>query len=58
MSAKTQQSYSSLKSAFRYRKEFVQGCSCKAAEYQPPAGGDKKAEAPAAPGATARLKAQ
>src|SRR5205085_711007 len=58
VSASSQQPYTSLKSAWRYRKEFVQGCSCKAAEYQPPAGGDKKAEVPAAPGgpsATARL---
>ena len=62
VSAGSQQPYTSLKSAWRYRKEFVQGCSCKSAEYQPPAGGDKKAEAPAAPGsgagALARLKAQ
>ena len=60
VSAGSQQPYTSLKSAWRYRKEFVQGCSCKAAEYQPPAGGDRKAEAPMAPGpgATARLKAQ
>jgi hypothetical protein len=58
VSASNQQPYTSLKSAWRYRKEFVQGCSCKAAEYQPPAGGDKKAEAPATPAgpsATARL---
>jgi hypothetical protein len=61
VSVGSQQPYTSLKSAWRYRKEFVQGCSCKAAEYQPPPGGDKKAEAPAAPGGpntTARLKAQ
>ena len=61
VSASNQQPYTSLKSAWRYRKEFVQGCSCKAAEYQPPAGGDKKAEAPATPGgpsATARLNAK
>lgn len=44
VSARTQQPYSSLKTAFRYRKEFVQGCSCKQAEYSPqPA--DKKADA-------------
>ena len=35
ISAKSQQPYSSLKTAFRYRKEFVQGCSCKEAEYVP-----------------------
>lgn len=47
--------YTKLKTAFRYRKEYVQGCSCKAAEYvpqtpmpgAPPAG--KRAEAPAQP---------
>ncbi len=45
-SVKSQQSYTSLRTAFRYQKEFVSGCSCKEAEYVPPAG-DKKAEAPA-----------
>jgi hypothetical protein len=44
LSASNQQPYSSLKSAFRYRKEFVQGCSCKQAEYKP--GPEKKADAP------------
>jgi hypothetical protein len=45
VSASTQQPYTSLKSAFRYRKEFVQGCSCKQAEYTPmPA--ERKTEAP------------
>jgi hypothetical protein len=29
------QPYTSLKSAFRYRKEYVPGCSCKQAEYKP-----------------------
>ena len=48
VSVGNQQPYTSLKSAWRYRKEFVQGCSCKAAEYKP--GPEKKAEAqPAAP---------
>ncbi len=43
--------YTSLKSAFRYRKEYVSGCSCKQAEYTPsPADqGERKAEATAAP---------
>ncbi len=54
MSLKAQEPYTRLKSAFRYRKEYVQGCSCKEAEYVPPAGsaplpgvpagGDKRAE--------------
>jgi hypothetical protein len=39
----SQLSYTSLKTAFRYRKEFVQGCSCKQAEYDPSI--EKKAEA-------------
>ena len=38
VSAKSQEPYTRLKSAFRYRKEYVQGCSCKEAEYVPPAG--------------------
>ena len=53
MSLKAQEPYTRLKAAFRYRKEYVQGCSCKEAEYVPPAGtaplpvapsGDKRAE--------------
>lgn len=35
MSIAGNQPYTSLKSAFRYRKEYVQGCSCKQAEYTP-----------------------
>jgi hypothetical protein len=50
VSHKTRQPYTALKSAFRYRKEYVQGCSCKQAEYvpQPPpaAPTDRRAEAP------------
>lgn len=62
VSAGNQQPYNSLKSAWRYRKEFVQGCSCKSAEYQPQPGTEKKAEAPPAspadrPGTTARYNA-
>ena len=51
VSVATQQPYTSLKSAWRYRKEFVQGCSCKEAEYVPAQGsGEKKADAaPALP---------
>jgi hypothetical protein len=47
VSVTSQQPYTSLKVAFRYRKEFVPGCSCKQAEYK--AGTEKKAEAPTAP---------
>jgi hypothetical protein len=44
------QPYMSLKSAFRYRKEYVPGCSCKQAEYKPDAdkGLGKKADLPPA----------
>ena len=47
MSVGERRPYTSLKTAFRYRKEYVQGCSCKQAEYTPsPADqGDRKAEA-------------
>lgn len=46
LSVNERRPYTSLKSAFRYRKEYVQGCSCKQAEYTPsPADqGDRKAE--------------
>jgi hypothetical protein len=50
---KTQEAYTKLKYAFRYRKEYVSGCSCKTAEYVPADGsGAKKAEnaVPGAPG--------
>lgn len=30
--------YKQLKTAFRYRKEYINGCSCKMAEYQPEPG--------------------
>lgn len=36
--------YTNLKTAFRYRKEYVNGCSCKQAEYLPPATAGRKAE--------------
>ena len=64
MSVKSQEPYTNLRTAFRYRKEYVQGCSCKQAEYVPqtpippgatppagtgPAPGDRRAEAPPAP---------
>jgi hypothetical protein len=51
MSFGSQQPYTSLKTAFRYRKEFVNGCSCKQAEFNPELmekGAErKKAEVPA-----------
>jgi hypothetical protein len=41
------QPYTSLKTAFRYRKEFIQGCSCKQAEYSPAVDNKKADAAPA-----------
>jgi hypothetical protein len=42
---KSQEPYTHLKVAFRYRKEYVNGCSCKEAEFVPAAGTpEKKAE--------------
>ncbi len=47
VSYSTRQPYTSLKTAFRYRKEYVQGCSCKQAEYNPEVDQpQKRAEAP------------
>ena len=55
VSHRTRQPYNSLKAAFRYRKEFVQGCSCKQAEYAPDAThSDRRAEAPAPATAASR----
>ncbi len=43
--------YTKLNTAFRYRKEYVKGCSCKLAEYTPPgaAGPQSKPGQPAGP---------
>ena len=50
---KTQEAYTKLRVAFRYRKEFVNGCSCKEAEFVPSsATPDKKAETGGTSGAT------
>ena len=47
--------YTKLKSAFRYRKEYVNGCSCKEAEYVPPVTADQKSgDASGATGSTGR----
>jgi hypothetical protein len=51
-SAKNKTAYTSLKTAFRYRKEYVPGCSCKEAEYVP-AAGEKRADVPQTPAAMA-----
>ena len=59
ISHKTRQPYTTLRTAFRFRKEFVAGCSCKASEYIPPgasapqpalAAGDRRFEAQPAAG--------
>jgi hypothetical protein len=57
VSVSTQQPYTSLKSAWRYRKEYVPGCSCKQAEYNPQQL-EKKAQAapPATPAPTRRAE--
>ncbi|MDH4983006.1 DUF2865 domain-containing protein [Hyphomicrobium sp. D-2] len=38
VSFSSQEPYTRLRTAFRYRKELVKGCSCKEAEYVPPEG--------------------
>lgn len=56
----SQQPYTSLKTAFRYRKELVRGCSCKEAEYVAPEttpGQEKRAGAEATTGWEARSDA-
>lgn len=58
VSSDGQRAYSDLANAWRYRKEFVKGCSCKTAEYDPneialaneKAGAEKSQNAPAGPG--------
>lgn len=50
VSSDGRQAYADLPNAWRYRKEFVKGCSCKEAEYDPTeiATANEKAEAEAA----------
>jgi Protein of unknown function (DUF2865) len=43
---RSQEPYTTLKTAFRYRKELVPGCSCKQAEYLPPDASGSPASAP------------
>lgn len=38
VAARSNEQYTHLKTAFRYRKEYVQGCSCKISEFVPEAG--------------------
>jgi hypothetical protein len=54
---RSQEPYTSLKTAFRYRKELVKGCSCKEAEYvapDAPADQGKRADSGAPTGWEAR----
>jgi hypothetical protein len=55
----TRAPYKSLKVAFRYRKEYVNGCSCKEAEYKPAddAAAGQKTGALQTRGATAKTSA-
>ncbi|MGI9426913.1 MAG: DUF2865 domain-containing protein [Hyphomicrobiaceae bacterium] len=48
VSQRTQLPYSELKSAFKYRKEYVPGCSCKASEYVAADASNQIAPAPSA----------
>ncbi len=54
----SQTPYTNLKSAFRYRKEFVQGCSCKDGEYDSASQSEKKADASGAGGQRATPAAE
>ena len=60
VSHREQLPYAELKTAFRYRKEYVAGCSCKQAEYVPSDGSSlpQKAAAPAGAGAAPGAPAQ
>jgi hypothetical protein len=50
---KSQEAYTKLKFAFRYRKEIVKGCSCKQAEYVP-ADGSAPKKAESGPGSSSK----
>ncbi|MEZ5842266.1 MAG: DUF2865 domain-containing protein [Hyphomicrobiaceae bacterium] len=55
VSQRSSTAYTSLRTAFKYRKEYVKGCSCKVAEYAPdqlPPGTPQRAEAPATGGSS------
>lgn len=53
VSHKTRQPYSTLRTAFRFKREFVNGCSCKATEFTP-----SPDAAPGAPPSGRRADAQ
>lgn len=57
LSASGQQPYTSLKSAFLYRKQFVPGCSCKQAEYKQSTDRKADVQTPAPAGPNVRLGA-
>lgn len=50
--------YSQLPNAFRYRKEYVKGCSCKQAEFNPAEVGGEAKKSDAAPAANAPAQAE
>jgi hypothetical protein len=60
VSVADQKPYTSLRNAFRHRKEYVKDCSCKQAEYKPSSDvpGERKAEAPVQRTAPAAAAAQ
>jgi hypothetical protein len=59
VSVTDQKPYTSLRNAFRHRKEYVRDCSCKQAEYKPSAEPtERKAEAPVQRAAPAAAAAQ
>ena len=55
VAARSNEQYTQLKSAFRYRKEYVAGCSCKVTEFVPEAGAPEQQGA--APGADSEQRA-
>ena len=57
VSQKTKQPYSTLRTAFRYRKEFVVGCSCKQSEYVPQGAGTGTGQGTGQPPADRRADA-
>jgi hypothetical protein len=57
VSFKTRQPYTTLRTAFRYRKEFVQGCSCKANEFTALPGTPGASPAPATASGDRRIDA-
>ena len=55
VSQSTQQPYTALRTAFRYRKEFVKGCSCKQSEFVPQGDDGRQPAVTTAPPATSSV---